>query len=103
MARPGSTATVFGQGGLVDAGIGILEDLEAIATGRGGLQNVIGAVQKAGTAYNTFKGKDIKSIAANEAKVAAKQVLTASLPGAVGIAINTANKQFFPTPPRGNT
>jgi len=41
---------VFGQGGLVDAGIGIYEDLEAILTGRGGLQNVIGAVQKAGTA-----------------------------------------------------
>lgn len=103
LARPGSTATVFGQGGLVDAGVGILEDLEAIATGRGGLQNVIGAVQKAGTAYNTFKGKDIKSIANEEVKLAAKQVLTASLPGAVGIAINTANKQFFPTPPRGNT
>lgn len=100
LARPGSTATVFGQGGLVDAGLGILEDLEAITSGRGGLQNVIGAVQKAGTAYNTFKNANIKSIANQEAKLAAKQVLAASLPGAVRQVINTGNGMLFPTPPR---
>jgi hypothetical protein len=100
LARPGSTATVFGQGGLVDAGIGLLEDLNAIQNGTGGLQNVIGAVQKAGTAYQTFKGKDIASIANQEAKLAARQVLQASLPGAVRQVVNKANGIFFPTPPR---
>lgn len=99
LARPGSTETVFGQGGLVDAGIGIYEDLEAILTGRGGLQNVIGAVQKAGTAYQTFKGKDIASIANQEAKQAAKQILTASLPGATRQVVNAANGMIFPKPP----
>jgi hypothetical protein len=100
LARPGATATVFGQGGLVDAGQGLYEDLEALSTGRGGLQNVIGAVQKAGTAYNTFKGKDIKSIANEEAKTAAKQVLQATLPGAVRQVVNSGNGIFFPTPPK---
>jgi hypothetical protein len=100
LARPGSTETVFGQGGLVDAGIGIYEDLEAILTGRGGLQNVIGAVQKAGTAYQTFKGKDIASIANQEAKQAAKEVLAASLPGATRQVVNAANGMIFPNPPR---
>lgn len=100
LARPGSTETVFGQGGLVDAGIGVYEDLEAILTGRGGLQNVIGAVQKAGTAYQTFKGKDIASIANQEAKQAAKQVLAASLPGAARQAVNAANGMIFPNPPK---
>ena len=98
LARPGSTASVFGQGGLIDAGTGILQDLEAILDGRGGLQNVIGAVQKAGTAYNTFKGKDIKSIALTEVKTGAKQVLRETLPGAVRLAVNTANGMIFPTP-----
>jgi hypothetical protein len=100
LARPGSTASVFGQGGLVDAGVGLLEDLNALATGRGGLQNIIGAVQKGGTAWQTFKGKDIASIAAQEAKLAGKQILQASLPGAVRQVVNGANGIFFPTPPK---
>jgi hypothetical protein len=100
LARPGATASVFGQGGLIDAGIGTLEDLNALASGRGGLQNVIGAVQKAGTAYNTFKGKDLASIANQEAKTASKQILQASLPGAMRQAVNKGNGTFFPNGPK---
>lgn len=96
LARPGSTATVFGQGGLVDAGIGLLEDLNALQTGQGGLQNVLGAVQKAGTAYQTFKGKNIASIANQEAKQAANQILQYSLPGAMRQVVNAGNGIFFP-------
>jgi len=103
IARPGSTATVFGQGGLVDAGIGVLEDLEALSQGRGGLQNVIGAVQKAGTAYNTFKDKNIRSLIDQEAKQAAKDILRASLPGAVRLAVNAGNGMLFPKPPTPTT
>jgi hypothetical protein len=102
LARPGSTSTVFGQGGLVDAGIGLLDDLEALSTGRGGLQNILGGVQKAGTAYQTFKGKDLASIANEEAKLAGKQILIGSLPGVTRQVINKANGVFFPTPPRNS-
>ncbi len=96
ISRPGSQATVFGQGGLLDAGIGLLEDLNALQTGQGGLQNVLGAVQKAGTAYQTFKGKNIASIANQEARQAANQILQTSLPGAMRLAINTGNGMLFP-------
>jgi hypothetical protein len=99
IARPGSQSTVFGQGGLVDAGVGLLEDLNALQTGQGGLQNVLGAVQKAGTAYQTFKGKNIASIANQEARQAASQILQTSLPGAVRLAVNGGNGQLFPKAP----
>lgn len=103
LARPGATATVFGQGGLVDAGGGVVEDLQALASGEGGLQNIIGAVQKAGTAYQTFKGKNLASIVNQEAKQIGNQVLQASLPGAVRLAINSANGQFFPSDDKKGT
>ena len=47
IARPGSNRTILGQGGLVDAGVGILEDLKN--------GNVLGIIQKGGTLANTFK------------------------------------------------
>jgi hypothetical protein len=103
ISRPGSQATVFGQGGLVDAGIGVLEDLNALQSGQGGIQNIIGAVQKAGTAYQTFKGKNIASIANQEARQAATQILQTSLPGAVRLAVNSANGQIFPNAPKLGT
>lgn len=93
LARPGSTQTVFGQGGLIDAGIGIIQDLQ-----RGDLQGVIGAVQTAGTTYNTFKGKSIASIANQDAKLAAQNIAQYSLPGYTRQAIGAINGQFFPTP-----
>ena len=97
LARPGSTASVFGQGGIVDAGIGIYEDLEAILSGRGGLQNVIGAVQKAGTTYETLKKVNSSSIK-EEVQSGLKQAAATALPGAVRLAVNTANGMIFPTP-----
>ena len=78
LARPGSTQTVLGQGGLLDAGIGIVSDLQS-----GGPLGVIGAIQKAGTAYNTFKGKDIRATINEEANAALKSTLRNSIPGAV--------------------
>ena len=103
LARPGSTQTVFGQGGLVDAGLGIIQDLNALASGQGSLNNVIGAVQTAGTAYNTFKGKSIASIASNDANVAAAQIAQYSLPGYTRQALGAVNGMIFPTPPRTAT
>lgn len=60
IARPGSQSTILGQGGLLDAGQGILNDLEN--------GNFVGAIQKAGTTAQTFKNpQNILKIAQNEA------------------------------------
>lgn len=93
ISRPGSTATVFGQGGLLDAGGGILEDLQS-----GGLLGAIGAVQKAGTAYNTFKNKNIKSIAVSEATAIGTKAIQGGIPGAVRAVSGRSNGMFYPTP-----
>lgn len=44
---PGSNRNILGQGGVLDAGIGVVTDLSN--------GNLIGAVQKIGTTINTFK------------------------------------------------
>ena len=114
ISRPGSQATVLGQGGLIDAGVGIFEDLQS-----GGVAGVVGAIQKAGATYNTFKGKNLQAIVLDEAKQAAVTVAKQQLPGAVRAVIGTTGAQvpgvgspapqrgaldglFFPTPPRGS-
>ena len=94
LARPGSTRSVLGQGGLLDAGIGIAQDLAA-----GNLTGVIGAIQKAGTAYNTFKGQNIRSIVNEEANAAVKSVIRNSLPGAIRQAQNSSGGFVFPRAP----
>ena len=94
LARPGSTRSVLGQGGLLDAGIGIVRDLQS-----GNLTGVIGAVQKAGTAYNTFKGANIKSVVNEEANSAVKSVIRNSLPGAIRNQQNGSGGFVFPRSP----
>ena len=93
ISRPGSTATVFGQGGLLDAGGGILEDLQS-----GGPLGAIGAIQKAGTAYNTFKGKNIKSIAVNETTALGVKAIQGAIPGGVRALQGRPTGMYFPTP-----
>jgi hypothetical protein len=85
LSRPGSTRTVFGQGGLLDAGGGILQDLQS-----GGPLGLIGAAQKALTARNTFKGKDIRSLAKSEATALGTSAITSGIKNNGG--------RFFPTP-----
>jgi hypothetical protein len=96
---------VLGQGGLIDAGVGIIEDLQA-----GGVAGIVGALQKAGTAYNTFKDKNIRSTVNQEVKDSATAILKGSLPAATRAAIGTTSTSsspgqrglldgiFFPTP-----
>ena len=102
LRRPGGTQSVLGQGGLLDTGIGIYEDLQS-----GGVAGVIGAVQKAGTAYGTFKGKDLKAIVKEEAIGGVKGVLQNSAPGAMRAQPNGGQSiqqklqaPFFPVPPK---
>jgi hypothetical protein len=97
LARPGSTQTVLGQGGILDAGIGIIEDLQS-----GQLTGVIGAIQKAGTLNQTWKGKDFRASVNEEANIALKGVLRNSIPAAVRS--NGGLNAIFPVPPnRVNT
>tara|TARA_R110000782_G_scaffold50724_3_gene109774 strand:+ start:710 stop:1831 length:1122 start_codon:yes stop_codon:yes gene_type:complete len=96
LAFPGSQATVLGQGGLLDAGVGIIQDLQA-----GNLQGIIGAVQKALNVNQTLQGTSISDIVRNDATTVKQDILRNSLPGAVRNAVNFANGQIFPkAPPR---
>lgn len=47
IAKPGSNRNILGQGGVVDAGVGVLEDLKN--------GNILGAIQKGGTLARTFQ------------------------------------------------
>jgi hypothetical protein len=78
---------------IVVTGGGILEDLQS-----GGVLGLIGAAQKAGTAYNTFKGKNIASMAVSEATALGKNAIKGSLPGAVRSVQGRSTGMFFPTP-----
>lgn len=92
IAREGSNATIFGQAGALDTAAGILEDLSS-----GSVLGLIGAAQKAGTAYDTFKDKDIKSIAVSETTALGKNAIIQSLPGATRAVANKADGWIFPT------
>jgi hypothetical protein len=75
---------VLGQGGILDTGIGIFEDLQS-----GSVAGLIGAVQKGGASYQTFKGKDLKSVVKEEATGALRDALR-NPPRSVVSAANTA-------------
>jgi len=103
IGRPGGTSSILGQGGLLDTGIGIIQDLQS-----GSVAGVIGAVQKAGTAYNTYKKTDVGASVSEELRGASKDVLRNTIPSAVrpqpgSTARNPLQAPIFPTPPRGNT
>jgi len=92
LARPGSTASVFGQGGLLATGNGILADLESRS-----VAGLIGAAQKAGATYNTLKGKNLKSIVESEATSLGKQAIGQFGPNSTRAVINKADGWVFPT------
>jgi len=68
ISRPGSNASIMGQGGLVDAAGGLMDDLES--------GNWLGAIQTVGRTAKTFKGKDLGKLATGEAKNAALNAAT---------------------------
>jgi len=93
ISRPGSRANFMGQGGLLDAAGGIIEDLQS-----GGPLGIIGAVQKAGTTYNTFKNKNLKSIAVNEAVALGTSVVKGAVPAAMRQIPGRTSGMYYPTP-----
>lgn len=102
LSRPGSKATFLGQGGLLDAGIGIYEDLEALLSGRGSLANVIGGVQKALNVNETLKKNKVSDIVRSDGRAVREDVLRNGLPSATRIAVNSANGFLFPRPSAPN-
>jgi hypothetical protein len=86
IARPGSNRTILGQGGLADAGVGVLENLQ-----RG---NIAGAVQIAGRTARTFRNSnDVVRAARSEA-----------ISGVIGAASNPATaRSIFNFPAAGAT
>lgn len=91
LSRPGSTNSFFGQGGLLDAGVGTFEDLSQ--------GNIIGAATKAARGIGTFKKMDdpskvFKEEALGEVKDALRD----------GSAVKAINNGFdFITPPTGSS
>jgi hypothetical protein len=83
---------------LLDAGFGIIEDLQS-----GGVAGIIGAVQKAGTSYNTFRGKDLRPIVNEEANAALNSVLRKTIPAQVRQAQNSSGGFVFPKAPTTST
>ena len=97
ITRPGGNATILGKGGLLDAGQGILNDLAS--------KNPIGAVLTGVRAYQTFKDKNLKSIAKQETKQFATTVLAQGTENAIRNQVPAINKtlsSFFPTNLKGN-
>ncbi len=93
IARPGSTNSIFGQGGLLDVVDGISEDLQS-----GSVLGLIGAVQKAGTFYNTNQQNGgLKKLVVSEATALGKTVIQGALPGAVRAVASRADGWIFPT------
>jgi hypothetical protein len=99
ISTPGGVASVFGQGGLLDGLTGGISDLQALASGQGSLTNVLGAVQKAGTTYNTFKNQNINQLLRGELKTQGTNIALYSLPNATAQGVNAANGMIFPRAP----
>ena len=98
ISRPGSQSTVLGQGGLIDAGIGIYEDLQSNTLG-----GVIGAVQKALNVNQTLKRTPLSNIVRNDAAAVKQDVLRNSLPGQVRNVMNSPTGMVFPKQPPPRT
>jgi len=98
ISRPGSQSTVLGQGGLIDAGVGIYEDLQSNTLG-----GVIGAVQKALNVNQTLKRTPLSNIVRNDANTVKQDVLRNSLPGQVRNVMNSPTGMVFPKQPPPRT
>lgn len=95
LSRPGATASILGPGGLLEGGLGIVNDLEKNTVG-----GYVGAVQKAGTIFQTFKGKNLRAVVNEEANTNLRKILRNGIgTGSVRQAANTRGGFSFPIPP----
>jgi len=95
--KKGANRNILGQGGLLDAAGGIINNLTPDPVT--GQVNLLGAIQKAGTAYNTFKNTNLGSLAKTE--------LTSGIINAVGQTpnrnLNVSTPIFGSTPQTSGT
>lgn len=97
LARGGSTSSILGNGGLLDTVGGVMSDLQS-----GSLLGLIGAVQKGGAAYQTFKGANWNSIVNGEVNLLARNTVRQGyLVGGIKQASNAVGGMFFPQAPAG--
>lgn len=90
ITRPGSQASILGQGGLVDGVGGVINDLS------GENPNILGAIQKAGATYNTLKNMNLKQ--------AIKSEVTTGITNAIMNPLNnTGRNVLFNLPIFGST
>jgi len=90
ITRPGSQASILGQGGLVDGVNGVIDDLSGENT------NILGAIQKAGATYNTLKNINLKQAIRSE--------VTAGITNAIMNPLNnTGRNVLFNLPIFGST
>jgi hypothetical protein len=82
IARPGSQANILGHGGLVNAAGGIAQDLAG--------NNYLGAIQKAGASYNTFKNGKLQQVARSEINSTLYNATLQAIPG------NPRSDRYFP-------
>ena len=80
LSSPGATDSLLGQGGIMDAGTGIVNDLSS--------GNILGAVQKAGTFASTFKNANLSNVASagliNEMLTQSKNVVAPRIADSIG-------------------
>jgi hypothetical protein len=90
ISRPGSNGTILGPNGLVDGVGGAINDL---ANG-----NILGAIQKAGTTYNTFKNGNLSKIVKAEVTQGISNVLVSGAASAGrALTVNTPIYGSSPT------
>lgn len=102
LARPGSTTSILGQGGVVDSIETVIGSISDLANGKGSAASVLGAVQAAGRTYQSLKDKNLRSVIKEEASVIARQVIRGDLPGATKGVITGENEGFNFFKPTGN-
>lgn len=93
IARPGANQTIFGQGGLLDAGVGIINDLQT-----GGPAGLIGAAQTAGRAAQTLANNPSnRATLINELVAVGRNEVLQSIPGATRQLQNSTGGIYVPT------
>ena len=90
ITRPGSQASILGQGGLVDGVSGVIDDLSGDNT------NVLGAIQKAGATLNTVKNMNLVQAVRSE-------VTTGVINAIMNPVNNTGRNVLFNLPIFGST
>jgi hypothetical protein len=98
ISTPGGVASVFGQGGMVDGLTGGISDLTALASGQGGLQNILGLGQTAVRTYNSSQNISRAGLNA-EVNAQVKNVAAYGLPNFTSGMVNRANGMILPRAP----